>query len=34
MPAVAYEPLCVNQAVRTALLAIMSTLDDVDITPV
>jgi hypothetical protein len=28
------EPLCTNQAVRTALLAIMPTLDDVDIAPV
>jgi hypothetical protein len=31
MPAAAYEPLCVNQAARTALLVIMPTLDDVDI---
>jgi hypothetical protein len=29
--AAACEPLCANQAVRTALLAIMPTLDDVDI---
>jgi hypothetical protein len=28
------ESLCVNQAARTTLLAIMPTLDDVDITPV
>jgi hypothetical protein len=34
MPAAAYEPLCANQAVRTALLVIMPTLDDVDISPV
>jgi hypothetical protein len=33
-PAVDCEPLCVNQVVRTALLAIMPTLDDVDIAPV
>jgi hypothetical protein len=33
-PAAACEPLCVNQAARTALLAIMPTLDDVDIAPV
>jgi hypothetical protein len=31
MPAAAYEPLCVNQAARTALLVIMPMLDDVDI---
>jgi hypothetical protein len=34
MPVVGYEPLCVNQATRTALLAIMPMLDDVDIAPV
>jgi hypothetical protein len=34
MPARACEPLCVNQAARTTLLAIMPTLDDVDIAPV
>jgi hypothetical protein len=34
MVAVGYEPLCVNQAARTALLAIMPILDDVDIAPV
>jgi hypothetical protein len=34
MPAAAYEPLNANQAARTALLAIMPTLDDVDIAPV
>jgi hypothetical protein len=33
-PAVACEPLCVNQAVRTALLVIMPTLDDFDIATV
>jgi hypothetical protein len=33
-PAVGCKPLCVNQAARIALLAIMPTLDDVDITPV
>jgi hypothetical protein len=33
-PAVGCEPLCVNQSPRTALLAIMPTLDDVDIAPV
>jgi hypothetical protein len=33
-PAASYEPLCVNQAVRTMLLAIMPMLDDVDIAPV
>jgi hypothetical protein len=33
-PAAACEPLCVNQAARIALLAIMPTLDDVDIAPV
>jgi hypothetical protein len=33
-PVVAYEPLCVNQAVRTSLLVIMPTLDDVDIASV
>jgi hypothetical protein len=32
-PIAGCEPLCVNQAVRMALLAIMPTLDDVDITP-
>jgi hypothetical protein len=31
MPAVGCEPLCANQTVRTALLAIMPMLDDVDI---
>jgi hypothetical protein len=34
MPVVDCEPLCVNQVARTALLAIMPTLDDVDIAPV
>jgi hypothetical protein len=34
MPAAACEPHCVNQAARIALLVIMPTLDDVDITPV
>jgi hypothetical protein len=33
-PAMGCEPLCVNQAARTALLAIMPKLDDVDIAPV
>jgi hypothetical protein len=33
MPTAACEPLCVNQAARTALLAIMPTLDDVGIAP-
>jgi hypothetical protein len=33
-PAATYEPLCANYAVRTTLLVIMPTLDDVDITPV
>jgi hypothetical protein len=33
-PAAACEPLCANQAVRIALLAIMPMLDDVDITPI
>jgi hypothetical protein len=32
--AAGYEPLCVIQAAATALLAIMPTLDDVDIAPV
>jgi hypothetical protein len=32
-PAAACEPLCASQVVRTALLAIMPTLDDVDIAP-
>jgi hypothetical protein len=32
--AVACQPLCANQAVRTMLLAIMLTLDGVDIAPV
>jgi hypothetical protein len=32
--AAVYEPICANQAVRTALLATMPTLDDVDIAPV
>jgi hypothetical protein len=31
MPAAGCEPLCANQTVRTALLAIMPMLDDVDI---
>jgi hypothetical protein len=31
VPAAVCEPICVNQAVRTALLTIMPTLDDVDI---
>jgi hypothetical protein len=30
----AYEPICVNQVVRTTLLTAMPTLDDVDIAPV
>jgi hypothetical protein len=34
MPATAYEPLYVNQVVRTVLLVIMPMLDDVDIAPV
>jgi hypothetical protein len=34
MPAACCKPLCVNQAARTALLAIMPMLDDVDIAPV
>jgi hypothetical protein len=34
MPAAGCEPLCVNQAPRTALLVIMPMLDDVDIAPV
>jgi hypothetical protein len=34
MSAAGYKPLCVNQAVRTTLLAIMPTLDDVNIAPV
>jgi hypothetical protein len=34
MPAAGCEPLRTNQATRTTLLAIMSTLDDVDIAPV
>jgi hypothetical protein len=33
-PAAAYEPLYVNQAVRTALLAVMPTLYDVETSPV
>jgi hypothetical protein len=33
-PVVACEPLCTNQTVRTTLLVIMPTLDDIDITPV
>jgi hypothetical protein len=33
-PAVAREPICVNQMARTTLLAIMPMLDDVDIAPV
>jgi hypothetical protein len=33
-PTAGYEPLCVNQAERMALLVIMPTLDDVDIVPV
>jgi hypothetical protein len=32
-PAAGCEPLCVNQVVRTTLLAIMPTLDDVNIAP-
>jgi pyruvate/2-oxoglutarate dehydrogenase complex dihydrolipoamide acyltransferase (E2) component len=32
--AAGYEPLCANQAARATLLAIMPTLDDVDIAPV
>jgi hypothetical protein len=34
MPKEAYEPLCMNQELRIALLVIMPTLDDVDIAPV
>jgi hypothetical protein len=34
MPAASCEPLCVNQSMRIALLAIIPTLDDVDIAPV
>jgi hypothetical protein len=34
MPAAGYEPLCANQAARTAWLAIMPTLDNVNIAPV
>jgi hypothetical protein len=34
LTATACEPLYMNQAVRTTLLAVMPTLDDVDITPV
>jgi hypothetical protein len=34
VPTVVCEPICANQAVRTALLATMPTLDNVDITPV
>jgi hypothetical protein len=34
MPAAGCEPLCMNQAMRIALLAIMPMLDDVDIAPV
>jgi hypothetical protein len=34
MPAAACEPLFVNHAARTSLLAIMPTLDDIDIAPV
>jgi hypothetical protein len=34
MPSAACEPPCVNQALRTALLAAMPTLDDVDIAAV
>jgi hypothetical protein len=30
-PPAAYEPICMNQAVRMTLLAVMSMLDDVDI---
>jgi hypothetical protein len=33
-PSAGCEPLCANQAARTTLLVIMSTLDDVDIAPV
>jgi hypothetical protein len=33
-PTAGCEPLCANQAARTALLTIMPTLDDVDIAPV
>jgi hypothetical protein len=32
--AVVCKPICMNQAARTALLAIMPTLDDVEFTPV
>jgi hypothetical protein len=34
MSAVAYEPLCVNQAAMIALLVIMPTPDNVGIAPV
>jgi hypothetical protein len=34
VPAAACEPISTNQAVRTALLVIMPTLDDINITPV
>jgi hypothetical protein len=34
VPAAVYKPICTNQATRTALLAIMPTLDDVGIAPV
>jgi hypothetical protein len=34
VPAAVCEPICVNQAVRTALLATMPMLDDVNIAPV
>jgi hypothetical protein len=34
VPAAVCEPLYANQAVRTMLLVIMLTLDDVDIAPV
>jgi hypothetical protein len=32
VPAAVCEPICVNQAARTALIATMLTLDDIDIT--
>jgi hypothetical protein len=33
-PPAAGEPICMNQAARTALLTVMPTLDDVDIAAV
>jgi hypothetical protein len=34
VPTAVCEPICMNQAARTALLATMPTLDDIDIAPV